>query len=367
MKRPKILHITNWFPSKNDPKKALWIRDQIDLVGEFADNEIWHIEVIYATKPRLSQVDESTHSALILEFPTNKWFVIELLTFALLTYTLVSKTKIRSFTHIHFHIAYPLLTYWHLIRYWVKKPILVSEHWSAYHFNFNVERPEKLRRIKKIFRNPIRLITVSNSLANDIIKFSNQSSLDYRIVPNVIDFDIFRYADLSIERDTFFMISQWKDPKDPYTILRTMKSIPNIRLRIGGYGPQLKKMESFIAAFDLKDRITLLGVLNKKEIATELNHAVAFIHSSFYETFSVVCAEALGCGCPVIASAVGGIPEFVKPEFGILVNDQTIENWKEALQKFHPSSFDRKSISTNFQERFRKQSIIRSLIDAYNF
>jgi len=42
-------------------------------------------------------------------------------------------------------------------------------------------------------------------------------------------------------------------------------------------------------------------------------------HPSRADTSSMVSLEAFACGTPVIAAAVGGVPEVVRPEFGILV------------------------------------------------
>ena len=92
-------------------------------------------------------------------------------------------------------------------------------------------------------------------------------------------------------------------------------------------------MEAFVQDNDLGHNIILLGILNKLSIALEMQQANAFVHASNYETFSVVCAEALCCGTPVIASNVGGIPEFVNESNGILV-ENNVAAWRSALAGF---------------------------------
>ncbi|MEQ6167659.1 glycosyltransferase [Ekhidna sp. MALMAid0563] len=136
-------------------------------------------------------------------------------------------------------------------------------------------------------------------------------------------------------KNRFFMVAQWKEPKDPFTVIHAFKRLTKLHkdasLIIGGYGPQMKEMHKLASDLKLESNLCFLGKMDSVQVAKEMQKATAYVHCSGYETFSVVCAEALHCGCPVIASNVGGIKEFVNHENGILVENNDVESFSQAM------------------------------------
>lgn len=161
-----ILHITNWYPNKKNEKEGIWIKNHIASLDPYADQHIIHLHVKYP----------------------KQWFLKKFLLYFFLSYHLFKNKVNTQYSLINFHIAYPNLTYWHLLKPFIKIPIVITEHWSAYHYNFGVKK--SLPRIQKVFQQNIPVITVSKVLTNDIIRFSKSSFLNI-VIPNIVDTNVF--------------------------------------------------------------------------------------------------------------------------------------------------------------------------------
>ncbi len=363
----KILHITNWFPNRRNPKESLWIRNHIKaLTGE--ENDIIHFEIKFGSLLKRDHFKEKNLEQIITYFPFRVWFLVELLYFFWLYYQFKIKKIHKKYDVVNFHIAYPMLSYWHCIKKGVNKPVVISEHWSAYHFNFGVNK--SLPRVQRIFRHKIPVITVSQALANDIKRFAGEEFETF-IVPNVVDNKIF-YCDESVPReDFFFMVSQWKTPKNPLAVMEAFIEF-NVSqryvLKIGGYGPQWKGMEKWIDVHKVHDQIDMIGPLQSEQVAGYMRRCKAFLHPSEYETFSVVCAEALTCGAYVIAPRIGGIPEIVNG-FGMLLESSNKREWMNALRICDNSAYVKTTTSFAYSsERVGQayRAALKSVICAYH-
>jgi glycosyltransferase involved in cell wall biosynthesis len=81
-------------------------------------------------------------------------------------------------------------------------------------------------------------------------------------------------------------------------------------------------------------------MLPKYEVITLYTHAAIFVCPSVYEPFGIINLEAMACETPVVASAVGGIPEIVEHgETGLLVAPEAVSATE--VEPRHPEQFAR--------------------------
>ncbi len=102
--------------------------------------------------------------------------------------------------------------------------------------------------------------------------------------------------------------------------LQALVDVPDASLTIAGDGPERAALEGRAGELGLDDRVSFLGSMPRGQVLRLFRAADAAVLSSAWENFPHTVVEALAVGCPVIATAVGGVPEVVRDgENGLLV------------------------------------------------
>jgi glycosyltransferase involved in cell wall biosynthesis len=97
-------------------------------------------------------------------------------------------------------------------------------------------------------------------------------------------------------------------------------------LTFAGDGPLRRRLEG-------RDRVRLLGRLPHREIPRLLAESHVLCQPSLLEPLGQALLEAMACGRSVVASRIGGPPEFVPPEAGILVDPLDVDALAGALRQ----------------------------------
>jgi glycosyltransferase involved in cell wall biosynthesis len=102
--------------------------------------------------------------------------------------------------------------------------------------------------------------------------------------------------------------------------LEALAQAPGVTLLVAGDGPDRARLEQARSALGLGERVRFLGGLGRDEVLRLLRGADAALLPSRWENFPHLVVEALAVGTPVVATAVGGVPEILRDgENGLLV------------------------------------------------
>lgn len=166
-----------------------------------------------------------------------------------------------------------------------------------------------------------------------------------KVVYNGIDLDLFRYSAMSHREAGLILAVGRLVPKKGFhdlvaacAILR--KQGVSFKCVIVGDGEQRRHLESLIRELGLEDHVTLAGVMNQAEVREYLNKASVFALPCIsdvdgnQDALPTVLLEAQAAGCPIVSTALSGVPEIVDhDENGLLVSPGNAGELAEAIKK----------------------------------
>jgi glycosyltransferase involved in cell wall biosynthesis len=166
--------------------------------------------------------------------------------------------------------------------------------------------------------------------------------------------------------------SRLEAQKDVPTLLRAFSMLvdrmPQLHLAIVGQGTLRPALESQAAALGLTGRTTFAGV--RLDVPDVLRASDIFVLPSTWEGLPMVILEALAAGCPIVSTAVGGVPSAVTDEVtGILVPPRDPAALAAGLERLAKDEALRRRLAAEgkrlFAERFSAEAMARRYESLY--
>jgi glycosyltransferase involved in cell wall biosynthesis len=177
------------------------------------------------------------------------------------------------------------------------------------------------RLTRRVLQGCDRIIAVSQALAEAAGQIGISPG-SITVIPDGVDLSQFSPAQSEREPLLLYIGSLIKRKGVEY-LIEALAAIaqrqPSLRLLIVGDGPERPTLERLVSDRCLTERVTFAGQQPSNQVRLWLQQAKLFVLPSVEEGLGVVLLEALACGVPIVASRVGGIPEAVTPEVGLLV------------------------------------------------
>jgi D-inositol-3-phosphate glycosyltransferase len=143
------------------------------------------------------------------------------------------------------------------------------------------------------------------------------------VVPCGVDVDLFRPDGPAAPRTSglhrVVSVSRLVERKGLGNVISALASLPDVELVVAGGperarlfdDPQARRLRTLAHEVGVADRVHFTGGLLREQVAALLRSADLVVCVPWYEPFGIAPLEAMACGVPVVASAVGGLIDSV--------------------------------------------------------
>ncbi len=156
-------------------------------------------------------------------------------------------------------------------------------------------------------------ISVTGSKTKKFLISSGYKEENIVTLPNVIQMNNFEDKKLDRVYD-IVSVSRLDKNKNLELLLNAisrLESLPNLKVVIGGNGPELNNLIILSDKLGIKDRVVFTGWLSENAIVEIYNKSKIFVLCSRNEGFPLSLLEAMSCGCVPIVTDTGDITDVV--------------------------------------------------------
>ncbi len=373
-----ILYIPRWYPNKFDPQLGVFT-----LKHAKAASAYFTIAVIYPcadnsmqTNYNLEVTEEDTLITIVAYYHQSNRICNTFRYFRAFTLALNLLTK-RFWKPdlIHAHVLLrTFLIAWLLSWFW-KIPYIITEHWTGYVYGAFEKKTMVYKSLCRFFVKQAKALTVvSEGLLNGMSK-QKITNNNTRIISNVVDIpEIKNDIERQIGPIRMLTVADLVDKnKNISSIINSLNDLqlqlPDFEYHIIGGGKDGELLISLAKEKKMFNKSVFFHGRQSNDYVLNFIQSIDFlIVNSNVETFSVVTAEAIACGKPVIATRSGGPEYFVTKKNGILIEKQDNDGLKQAILKMIPAyrNFDSFEMRDEMKEKFCADAIGKQLSGLYN-
>jgi glycosyltransferase involved in cell wall biosynthesis len=348
----RVLFVTTSWPTKESPVEGVFVQEYAHAVAELADVRVLHL---HRAPGGLEKIGDDPpawrlgYRGLPRPFSYSGFLIGPL-----------RAMRGRSPDVIHTHSFLATLAALPL-----RRPIVYSEHWSAFLPEGGDRLSQPMRQAAKFaLRRADLVLPVSEALRRELARLAPRARM--RVVPNVVDERVFHPGEAPEPRRlvTAGLLNDGRKGLD--LVLESLaKTDDDLTLEVAGDGEWRAEYERLAGQLGLDRVVTFRGLLSKPALAESMRSAGLFVLGSRWENNPCVVLEALASGLPVVANRVGGLPEVIDKTNGVLVEPVDPDCFAAGIAEALEQQFDRAEIARRARKRFGRKAVAAQLRDAY--
>ncbi len=222
-------------------------------------------------------------------------------------------------------------------------------------------------------------VAVSKDLGRFVSNTLGIAEGSVRIIRNGIDVDVFKRdesararvrAELSLKDSQPLVLAcgELTEVKGHEWLVRAARLMaqvrPDVLVAIAGDGPLHGHLQSLAISLGITSNVRFLGF--RRDIPGLLSAADIFVMPSLSEGLPLAILEAMAAGVPVVATAVGGVPELIRPgDTGWLVQPRNEDELARALLEVSADTTVRSRVAHAAQRLCTEQYALRTTVNAY--
>lgn len=367
--QPKLLIVTNLYPLPWEPNRATFNRQQFSqLKDEYCVSILIPVAFPDWWKHR-NEINNDDNVRIIPRLYLPKvgrrlyalmmWWSIRL--FAGKWVKRIAPDKVFA------SWAYPDAVASCKLAHWLKRPFYFKVHGSDINMHGTVRA--RAEQIVDASQDARGILSVSEALKKNMVQMGIQQDTIHTIY-NGVDHSLFATKTTAPSSKKYILfVGNLKHDKGVMELLEGFQQmrqrVPDLHLYFAGDGPMRSRLEAFCNDDGaLNEHVTLLGQVNHDQLPAWMQHAHCLALPSYNEGVPNVVLESMSCGTPVLATTVGGIPEVVPEECGVLIAPRSSKQVAHGLSRVLDSNWDTDAIRQHAQ-RFswnrNKQQLLQLL------